>query len=81
VRARTSVTGVALHTSPDEAGDSVALPRGTIVEILAETGRLRRVRTGSGLHGFVAAWLLEPLPAPSTGASGLGRSLPGAITR
>jgi hypothetical protein len=35
------------------------------LEVLAEAGRLRRVRTSDGRHGFLAAWLLEPLPPTS----------------
>jgi peptidoglycan LD-endopeptidase LytH len=65
-RARTRVTGAALRTANREKGPAVALPRGSEVEILAEAGRLRRVRTATGLHGFLAGWLLEPLPAAAS---------------
>jgi peptidoglycan LD-endopeptidase LytH len=64
-RARTWVAGAALRTSNRDAGAAVALPRGSEVEILAEAGRLRRVRTATGQHGFLAGWLLEPFPAPT----------------
>jgi peptidoglycan LD-endopeptidase LytH len=64
-RARTRVAAAALRTSNCDEGVAVALPRGAEVEILAEAGRLRRVRTAAGQHGFLAGWLLEPLPAPT----------------
>jgi peptidoglycan LD-endopeptidase LytH len=66
-RARTRVAGAALRTSNRDEGAAVALPRGYEVEILAGAGRLRRVRTATGQHGFLAGWLLEPFHAP-TGA-------------
>jgi peptidoglycan LD-endopeptidase LytH len=62
-RARTRVAGAALRTTNRAVGAAVALPRGSEVEILAEAGRLVRVRTATGQHGFLAGWLLEPLPA------------------
>jgi peptidoglycan LD-endopeptidase LytH len=64
-RARTRVTGAALRTSNRDEGAAVSLRQGSEVEILAEAGRLRRVRTATGRHGFLAGWLLEPLPAPA----------------
>jgi peptidoglycan LD-endopeptidase LytH len=64
-RARTRVAGAALRTSNRDEAAAVALPRGAEVEILAEAGRLRRVRTATGQHGFLAGWLLEPFPAPA----------------
>jgi murein DD-endopeptidase MepM/ murein hydrolase activator NlpD len=62
-RARTRVTGAALRTINRDEGAAVSLPQGFEVEILAEAGRLRRVRTATGQHGFLAGWLLEPFPA------------------
>jgi peptidoglycan LD-endopeptidase LytH len=66
-RARTRVDGAAFRPSSDGQGRAVALARGTEVEVVAEVGRLRRVRTPGGGDGFLAAWLLEPLAPPPGG--------------
>jgi peptidoglycan LD-endopeptidase LytH len=62
-RARTRIAGAALRTSADGTGPAASLPRHTEVEVIATAGRMRRVRTADGVHGFVAGWVLEPLPA------------------
>jgi peptidoglycan LD-endopeptidase LytH len=62
-RARTRIAGAALRTSADGTGPAASLPHHTEVEVIATAGRMRRVRTADGVHGFVAGWVLEPLPA------------------
>jgi peptidoglycan LD-endopeptidase LytH len=66
-RARTRIAGAALRTNTDGTGPAAALPLRTEVEVIAAAGRLRRVRTADGTHGFVAGWVLEPLATPARG--------------
>jgi peptidoglycan LD-endopeptidase LytH len=52
----------AFRTGNAAASAARVLARGDTVEILAAAGRYARVRDGDGREGFIAAWLLAPLP-------------------
>jgi peptidoglycan LD-endopeptidase LytH len=61
-QARTRLTGAALRSAASPTARATPMPRHTGVEILGASGRYYRVRTAEGLEGFLAGWLLEPLP-------------------
>jgi peptidoglycan LD-endopeptidase LytH len=73
--ARTRVAGAAFRVSNlGDARARASLPARTELEIVAAAGRFYRVRDSGGAEGFVAAWLVDAVPAGTADDPAAGRS-------